>query len=206
MWVDYCHWDKYCMMLCWGKQWQTILWDECGDLSESNYSKGETIAILKWVVPLRESLLHFDHVCPSSEAREHHHCACFLCWCWCWEQGEPLDHQTSLSSFFYFKWQCLYNTRNLKPSLLTAQWGLPHTPTSPASHLRCSGTPNPPSREPERGHTEASVVGEGKRGSDAARQRGSRHAASLLLFEWHKWNSHQVQRDQKADDSVSGRV
>lgn len=120
------------------------------DLSESNYSKEETIAILKRVVPWRESLLHFDHVCPSSEAREHHHCACCLCSCWCREQGEPLDHQTSLSSFFYFKWQCLYNTRNLKPSPAHSSVGAstyPNLPRLPPALLWDTKPPLPRARE-----------------------------------------------------------
>ena len=118
------------------------------DSSESNYSKDKTIAILNRVGPLRESLLLSDHICPSSEAQECHHCACCLCSCWCREQGEPLDHQTSLLSFFHFKWQCLYNTGNLKPSPAHGSVGAstyPNLPRLPPCAAQGHQTPHPKS-------------------------------------------------------------
>lgn len=117
----------------------------------------------------------------STEAQRPCFPACCLCLCCCSEQGKPLEHQTSLSCFFYSKWQCLYNTRNLKPSPAHSTEGASILLTSPASYTAVGhqATPLPPAWEAKRGHTEASGVG-GKRKREGVMQRDRKGQGSQV--------------------------
>lgn len=68
--------------------------------------------------------------------------------CRCREQAKPLEHQTSLSCFLYSKWQCSYNTGNLKPSTAYSSEGA-STSSSPAFHHTLLLDTEPPPPAPE---------------------------------------------------------
>lgn len=104
-----------------------------------------------------------------------------------------------LSCFFYFKWQCLYNTRNLKLSPGPYHLALGHQLTP------CTATPCPPENTSEDARG-CPVWAEVRKGLAQRHRDGLRRPGSLFIFEGKKWNSHQVHGDQKAGNSVFRRL